>query len=273
MSDSDRQSSKQPPWHQEQDLEQVSFGTWLRRQRETRGIELREIADHTKIAIRYLEALEKDRSDLLPAPVFTKGFLKQYGRYIGLEPDQVVNTYLNALQEGDPNRVEEPSGARSEGYRKGLMALVIFGFVALLALAGYLTIWRGRQGVTRNGNRPPIAAPAVQPVEPLPDETVRILEESPAMSPLVVTLDFVDDSWLETVVDGERQLSEQVGKGESRRILAQETVALSLGNAPGVRVEVNGMPYTLAPSGDDSGTRRIEIDLETARDMVGEDAP
>jgi cytoskeletal protein RodZ len=80
MADSEQKNSKQPPWHQANDLEAVSFGTWLRRQREARSIELREIADHTKIGIRYLEALEQDRFDVLPAPVFTKGFLRQYGR-------------------------------------------------------------------------------------------------------------------------------------------------------------------------------------------------
>ena len=77
MADSESRAPKQPPWHQAQDQESVSFGTWIKRQREARGIELREISDHTKISIRYLEALEVDRFDVLPAPVFTKGFLRQ----------------------------------------------------------------------------------------------------------------------------------------------------------------------------------------------------
>jgi hypothetical protein len=89
------------------------------------------------------------------------------------------------------------------------------------------------------------------------------------MAPLVVTLDFVDDCWVETVVDGERQLSEQVGKGDSRRILAQETIALTLGNAPGVRVEVNGTPWTL-PVASQSGVQRVEIDLAKASEIASE---
>ena len=93
------------------------------------------------------------------------------------------------------------------------------------------------------------------------------------MAPLVLTLDFVDDSWLETVVDGERQLSEQVGKGESRRILGQEAVVLSLGNPAGVRVEVNGAPYSLPLSEGDSGVQQFEINLTTASELAGEDGP
>jgi transcriptional regulator with XRE-family HTH domain len=72
-----------------------SFGDWLRRQREMREINLRDIADRTKISLRYLEAMEADRFDLLPAPIFAKGFLREYARYVGLSPDDVVNHYLS----------------------------------------------------------------------------------------------------------------------------------------------------------------------------------
>src|SRR5436190_15764213 len=75
-----------------------SFGSWLRQQREIRNINLREISDNTKIAMRYLEALEEDRFEVLPAPIFAKGFLREYAKYVGLDPDEVVNFYLTAEQ-------------------------------------------------------------------------------------------------------------------------------------------------------------------------------
>ena len=67
-----------------------SFGPWLRRQREIREIDLQEIADRTKISVRYLKAMEQDRFDLLPGTVFARGFLREYARYVGLSPDEVV---------------------------------------------------------------------------------------------------------------------------------------------------------------------------------------
>src|SRR5215218_9408716 len=86
---------RQPPWDKPPEVESTAaFGDWLRRQREMREISLRDIADRTKISLRYLEAMEDDRFDLLPAPVFAKGFLREYARYIGLSPDEVVNHYL-----------------------------------------------------------------------------------------------------------------------------------------------------------------------------------
>src|SRR3954463_410977 len=91
-----KRQNRQPPWEKEAvPTESGSFGDWLRRQRELREISLRDIAERTKISLRYLEAMEADRFDLLPAAVFAKGFLREYARYVGLSPDDVVNHYLS----------------------------------------------------------------------------------------------------------------------------------------------------------------------------------
>ena len=168
MADTASKAPKQPPWHQDQDQESVSFGTWLKRQREARGIELREISDHTKISIRYLEALEVDRFEVLPAPVFTKGFLRQYGRYIGLDPDQVVNTYLNALHEEEAD--QEVSGGAGRGTtQRWLVSVLVLVVVGLLGLAGYRAFDARQSGSAETEVRPGIAAPPVAHAEILPE--------------------------------------------------------------------------------------------------------
>ena len=67
-----------------------SFGENLRRERELRGVSLREIADNTKISIRFLEALEEDRVDVLPGGLFPRSFVRQYATFVGLDPDRTV---------------------------------------------------------------------------------------------------------------------------------------------------------------------------------------
>ena len=54
-----------------------SFGKKLKREREMRGIALEEIAQHTKISARMLEAIEEDRFDLLPGGIFSRAFVLQ----------------------------------------------------------------------------------------------------------------------------------------------------------------------------------------------------
>src|SRR2546426_4293227 len=85
--------------------ELASFGEELRREREIRGISLKEIADATKISKRFLEAIERNDHRTLPAPVFTRGFIREYARYLGLNADDIVNRY-NYAAAGD-DRIEK----------------------------------------------------------------------------------------------------------------------------------------------------------------------
>src|SRR5262249_26769967 len=64
-------------------------GPLLRQIREAIGIELREIAERSKISMAYLQALEGEVFAKLPAPVYVRGFLVEYARALGLDPDRV----------------------------------------------------------------------------------------------------------------------------------------------------------------------------------------
>src|SRR5687767_13925342 len=86
--------------------ELASFGEELRREREIRGISLKEIADATKISKRFLDALERNDHRTLPAPVFTRGFVREYARYLGLNAEEMVNRYNFAAANDD--RIEKP---------------------------------------------------------------------------------------------------------------------------------------------------------------------
>jgi flagellar biosynthesis protein FlhG len=69
-------------------------GAVLRRYREERGVSLRDIANQSKIGTRYLEYIEGDRLDMLPAAVYLRGFLQEYARALGLDPRLTANAYM-----------------------------------------------------------------------------------------------------------------------------------------------------------------------------------
>jgi cytoskeletal protein RodZ len=75
----------------------ASFGETLKRARELRDISLRDIADATKINLRYLEALEHNRFEILPGGVFNKGFIRAYARFIGADGEALVDAYLQEM--------------------------------------------------------------------------------------------------------------------------------------------------------------------------------
>lgn len=69
------------------------FGSYLKHERELRGIALDKIAHSTKISTRFLTALEENRFEDLPGEVFIKGFIRAYGQAIGLNTDELLAAY------------------------------------------------------------------------------------------------------------------------------------------------------------------------------------
>ena len=72
------------------------FGSYLKHERELRGVPLDEIAQSTKINIRFLRALEESRFEDLPGEVFVKGFIRSYGQAIGSNEDELLAAYLES---------------------------------------------------------------------------------------------------------------------------------------------------------------------------------
>src|SRR5664279_6104282 len=84
-------------------------GPLLRQIREAVGVELREIAERSKIGMAYLQALEGEVFAKLPAPVYVRGFLAEYARALGLDPERVKQTYLDRFRAARP---QAPGEAR-----------------------------------------------------------------------------------------------------------------------------------------------------------------
>ena len=112
----------------------ASFGENLRRERELRGVDLHEMAEATKISIRFLQALEQDRIEVLPGGIFPRAFVRQYGKYLGLDPERLVAEFVFAFG-GDPVPARAPSGRvhlepSSRWWMMGAAALLVVAFFA-----------------------------------------------------------------------------------------------------------------------------------------------
>ena len=64
---------------------EASLGAYLKRERESRGVTLAEVAAETRVPVASLQSLEEDRLDELPGDVFVRGFLRAYARCIELD--------------------------------------------------------------------------------------------------------------------------------------------------------------------------------------------
>jgi cytoskeletal protein RodZ len=72
---------------------QNKLGEVLRTAREARGVDLARVERDTKIRSRYLQALEDGDYAELPGAVYTKGFLRNYGAYLGLDAEYLIDLY------------------------------------------------------------------------------------------------------------------------------------------------------------------------------------
>jgi flagellar biosynthesis protein FlhG len=72
-------------------------GPDLKKFRESRGIMLKDIAAASKIGVRYLEYIEIERVELLPAPVYLRGFVQEFARVVGLDPRATADAYLSRI--------------------------------------------------------------------------------------------------------------------------------------------------------------------------------
>lgn len=69
------------------------IGHILREARENKGLSLDDIQDKTRINVRFLAALENGQYDQLPTPVHVRGFLRNYARTLGLDPQPLLDRY------------------------------------------------------------------------------------------------------------------------------------------------------------------------------------
>jgi cytoskeleton protein RodZ len=242
----------------------ASFGENLRRERELRGVELREMADATKISIRFLQALEQDRVDILPGGIFPKAFVRQYARYLGLDAERLVAEFVFA-HGGDTGL---PRGPRApvhvdRGVPRGLVVVAVA--LGLLGLVGWRM--RGQAGRAPQAVGPSLAAPppatfASDRVYPPPSGLVA---GAPPVTPglMVLTVAARRSSWVEAKVDGTTVLNRVLKDGESQRLEARREFVLSVGNAGGVALTLNDRP--LAPLGRDGEVKRnVVISAQTA---------
>jgi cytoskeletal protein RodZ len=105
----------------------------LRTAREAKFIDLARVERDTKIRIRYLAALERGDYRDLPEPIYTRGFLRNYGLYLGLDPEYLVDLYR--LESGaGVERPSLPAARRTVAARQGRSLVVSSGALAAAIL-------------------------------------------------------------------------------------------------------------------------------------------
>ncbi len=215
-----------------------SVGELLRLEREAQGKTIEDVAKATKMSTLIIGSLEDDRFSAFPAPVYAKGHLRMYARFLGLDEDEIVETYMRFTQQRAPDELDEwdvveleiQERRRTVG-RRGLWIAA----AAVVVIASVI-FW-----VTRE--RPPA-------------ESVEAPEEAPLVTPSVSEAAWVDTMievhtlelmavaksrvYLTVSVDGERVSDLTLDAGERRRWEGVEEFELFVGTGEALDLYLNG---------------------------------
>ena len=277
-----------------------SLGSYLRQERERQQVSLQEIAAATKIQLKFLEALEHDAYDQLPAPPFVVGFLRAYAQYVALDPETVLTAYRSLHRAPEPPEVAPrpvptppPSSQRGQLIRLGVF-LAVFGVITGLVLhelrrgqptrspvASFPAVLPGQAEKTPDAPGPvtPVVSRPEPPAargEPSPCLTALGASEAASLpaprtagggtdSPgaLVLQATAVAATWLQVEIDGDKRHALLLASGKSVQWEASERFRLTVGNVRGIRLALNGQEISLQ-----SGRSNVRRDMLLTRALL-----
>jgi cytoskeletal protein RodZ len=117
------------------------LGRILSEARIARGFTLEDVERETRIARRYLEALEREEFSVLPAPVYCRAFLRTYAQFLGLNAGEVLRLYPEKGRE--PDMAPLPQVSKPPPPTLSLNWIISGAVVLVLLLAGVLLYQSG----------------------------------------------------------------------------------------------------------------------------------
>lgn len=121
------------------------FGTALAAARESRGLTIAEVAERLKLSPRQIEAIEAEDWSALPDPVFVRGFVRNYARIVGVEPEALMPA-VNSVE-----AVTQTITAPSAGVRLGSSPVARWLLLPLLLVILFVTVVVGLYTWLRQG--------------------------------------------------------------------------------------------------------------------------
>jgi hypothetical protein len=91
------------------------IGSVFREARNRRKIDLSEVEAATRIRLRYLRAIENEEWGVLPGGVYTRGFIRTYASYLGLDGERLADDYRKSVEGGGRSPIPEPTSAAVPG--------------------------------------------------------------------------------------------------------------------------------------------------------------
>jgi cytoskeleton protein RodZ len=118
----------------------AGLGTYLSQLREERGPSIEELARVTRVSSRYLEALEREDFTQLPAPVFTKGYIRAYCQALGVPAEEALSRYSRIAKLPAVTATVAVPAARPGDERRRSRGTLLLSFALLVGFGAALIV-------------------------------------------------------------------------------------------------------------------------------------
>jgi cytoskeleton protein RodZ len=262
--------------------EKETLGKYLKNQRESKKISLREVAKNTRVREPILAAIEEDRYHLLPPATYVKGFLLAYAKYLNLDPNDVLLRYERVSRgepitspPAQPSRPEQeiPTVQPSKPKQKVLwntkqtwvvVGVIVASFIVFYFFSPYspkpfveplpgkpipqkpLTEKTPSDAPSAPGIVPPLTPekkPPVQEKKPVsPSPPSAATTSAQEKKPISLQLKAVEETWVSLQADDQSAKEMILKLGEGFSAQASDRILMKLGNAGGLDLVLNGKP-------------------------------
>lgn len=236
----------------------TSVGSILRKERESQGRTIAEIAAELCITQRYLHAIEEDDTAGVPGLFFYKNFARQYAGILGID-ERLILPALDALRGPEdappgpeirvPNRLVQATNRRH--IPDISMGWSVIGLVAvLLGCSGIYAWWKrvpqapaAVAAVVVARQTAPVAmvstsAPSSAQAGAQPDSQSAL--QTGEASGVVLKLSATERTWLSISSDGKEIFAGILQPSESKTLTGLDRATMKVGNAGGIEVRWNG---------------------------------
>jgi Helix-turn-helix domain/RodZ C-terminal domain len=240
------------------------IGNSLREARYRQQLEFSEVEQATKIRARYLQALEEESFDALPAQAYVKGFLRNDAEYLGLDGQLYVDEYNSryAVEEEEPRepvvarRTSRVHARHRRTERRGvLIALVGIAIVFALVIAAWK--FSGNDTGTIANLNTKTTTPTTQAAAPKPKVKTKPTVAVPTRFRFFVVA-VGGSCWMDVrnySSSGRTLFTGTVDPGQYHRFVARR-LWMNLGNPAHLKASMNGKPVTF-PGGGRSVVVRV----------------
>jgi cytoskeletal protein RodZ len=224
------------------------LGEEFRAAREARHLSLSDVSEQIHIRSVYLQSLEDEDWSAIAAPVYVRGFIRTYARFLGLPGEQAVAIFNESVGANARAEVSVAPPLRRPSIWLWLAAAAAF---ILVAFVGYNYAQLQQQGgpaQTAAGTAPETNTEA----QPSPTDAASLpagVKHHKAGAGKTLDISITQASWLLVKIDGKQRLEGILPAGTLKQFRGN-VATIRAGNAGGVHLAVDGKPLgTMGPSG------------------------